>query len=602
MQFIALYTVHGRDLKMNAPAAPEAHIVYSDVLDSDCLLGTCCFGIAGLGKSLGLTSLQDALDRASVCSRFVSCLSRNCWARQKLEALCQQVVPCETVRGHQATSRSTISCGPSTDVCLSMPLIVVRDGHGGARGGRGRVDHHCWRHGTRACGPTRTFNAHRCVCGLKASSVLQTQAASNAVTGVNLIRDIPASCLQLPRAFGRLVPHSSHHSSRLVPQPPCPFSRLLQKLPACRPRCFGHTFVDGRPIQERAQRLCRRPFDPANDLCPPWSTMLTRAERFRRLEERLVAHETQPERTIDSPDVLRDLIWRCESNPFYSHGLQILLLEFPSGGVTLNAIRTFLLYASFIDTLKLLLFTASPTWWTPGTVFQNLTTLETTIDHKGLVGFLSAHVKIVSLALGRCGHESRCPLEGIALPALTELTCPPGCVRGLLNGNPVSRLIMTDYSPEDLQVSSSDVVRAGFLGSAARITRLQTFFNPTDKNFLRFLFEVAPYVRDLTIKENPWSHATTHSLPYWRRHINLFKDLVNLEIVVNGKVADNRHTEDRQLCTLLPTLPKLHHGGLLRSLRVQSRISEDSSYEREWKAGKSSWRKVVINDGSDTDS
>ncbi|KAA1479130.1 hypothetical protein DENSPDRAFT_886463 [Dentipellis sp. KUC8613] len=257
-------------------------------------------------------------------------------------------------------------------------------------------------------------------------------------------------------------------------------------------------------------------------------------------------------------------------------------------------ICAFLSHAGSADTLKLEIPANTHRWCPPGMFFANLTILHITVEHHALVPFLSTHKAITNLSLGACGCRTSCPLQGIVLPHLAYLVCPPGCVRGLLNNNPVTDLVMKYQSPEDMRFSTSTVVRQGPFLSTVPITRLHADFDPTDSDFLLFLFKIAPDLQILYLRQSVWCYSARVSRPIWRRQVDLFKDLSLLDISINDELAPTKHDEDAYLRTLLPPLPAfILRGRLLNFLRVSTRLREDSWYDRQWNIVDTTWTKTV---------
>lgn len=145
-------------------------------------------------------------------------------------------------------------------------------------------------------------------------------------------------------------------------------------------------------------------------------------------------------------------------------------------------------------------------------VFQNLTSLNVNIPHAALTRSLINHPAITDLVLGVCGSPT-CPLINSTLHSLRNLTCPPGCVQGLISaGTYLTRLVSFHGSPEDASFLMTRLLDFQVIPTFSVLTVLDIDFHHTTTRLLQRISAAAPAVAVLRLTESHFIVEVCHSV------------------------------------------------------------------------------------------
>lgn len=134
-----------------------------------------------------------------------------------------------------------------------------------------------------------------------------------------------------------------------------------------------------------------------------------------------------------------------------------------------------------------------------------------TFPHRVLLDFLRRHPSIKYLQLGSCQVKRKfaCPLIGVTLPHLEDLTCPPACT---FLGNPATLRITATYrGAQDIRIPAYKILQSATSGT--HLTVLHIDFDPTDFGLLRCIAGGAPSLTALKLTEENHMKMVCYSLP-----------------------------------------------------------------------------------------
>lgn len=149
-------------------------------------------------------------------------------------------------------------------------------------------------------------------------------------------------------------------------------------------------------------------------------------------------------------------------------------------------------------------------------IYDHLVLLSVNIPHANIAPFLQRHPRLETLQLGACGNANTqiCPLTHYSLqfPLLTELICPPSCVRALIAGSVVNKLFTTYDGVRRLYFPMYKLLDFHRIETSATLTTLLIDFDYTTPQFLHRISVAAPALRALRLVENKFSRKVHHSV------------------------------------------------------------------------------------------
>ena len=148
--------------------------------------------------------------------------------------------------------------------------------------------------------------------------------------------------------------------------------------------------------------------------------------------------------------------------------------------------------------------------------FDNLVFLSVNIPHATIAPFLQRHPRLETLQLGACSNAQRqtCPLIHYSLhfPLLVELICPPSCVRALIAGSAVNKLLTTYDGVRRLCFPMYKLLDFCRIETSATLTTLLIDFDHTIPQLLHRISVAAPALRALKLTESKFSRKVHRSV------------------------------------------------------------------------------------------
>lgn len=131
-----------------------------------------------------------------------------------------------------------------------------------------------------------------------------------------------------------------------------------------------------------------------------------------------------------------------------------------------------------------------------------------TLPHQGLVAFLSSHLELRSLILGRCEREGHCYLHAVpVLQQCSEIEGPSNCIASLISYSPLARVTARFFE----EVDTHNSLYASFRSSTTNITHLDVDFSvPRDNSILESIANDAPHVTTLKLIERFAQNEVSH--------------------------------------------------------------------------------------------
>ena len=137
--------------------------------------------------------------------------------------------------------------------------------------------------------------------------------------------------------------------------------------------------------------------------------------------------------------------------------------------------------------------------------YRNLTLLSVNAPHSVVTPFLMTHPQLTDLTLGSCGAPS-CALVDSPLPFIQSLTCPPGCVQGLISaGSRLTRLSLTHQAAEDATFPVSQLFNFHVIQTSQTLTVLDISFVHSTSELLQRISAAAPALIVLRLTESSFA-------------------------------------------------------------------------------------------------
>ncbi|KIK15053.1 hypothetical protein PISMIDRAFT_16806 [Pisolithus microcarpus 441] len=162
--------------------------------------------------------------------------------------------------------------------------------------------------------------------------------------------------------------------------------------------------------------------------------------------------------------------------------------------------------------------------------FNDLENLSTNAPHSVLCHFLPKAINVQHLRLlSYCGDL--CQLDNISFPHLTDVTAATACAIPLTNQGHVEHLSVVDLGPEG--TTAFPRMLKSLASSTSTLTLLHIDFDPSDRDILKRISEVAPNLTALKLIEKeslPQGRSLRQRRPWngsseWRNDLRRFPRL-----------------------------------------------------------------------------
>ncbi|KAI0055833.1 hypothetical protein BV25DRAFT_1921458 [Artomyces pyxidatus] len=211
--------------------------------------------------------------------------------------------------------------------------------------------------------------------------------------------------------------------------------------------------------------------------------------------------------------------------------VHFLILKLPRTTSRLPIVKTLLSLLKDVTDLVLDMPLANPIAGSQFLYFSNLTSLTTTLPHRAIVGLLEANPQLLYLDVGPCDTRSACcPLNKVALPHVTHLAGPPGCVMRLMGESLLENLVATYRGRRDVFVHPEHFFHPTNFDALARVSTLHVDFYSDDLDTLIRIAAAVPQLTNLKLTERA-EFRCTRTKSIWRspsKWANAFQSLPKL--------------------------------------------------------------------------
>ncbi|KIK27024.1 hypothetical protein PISMIDRAFT_8551 [Pisolithus microcarpus 441] len=237
--------------------------------------------------------------------------------------------------------------------------------------------------------------------------------------------------------------------------------------------------------------------------------------------------------TLATEDSVGAFVSQASQSHAIASGVKSLHMNIKAGLASLRALRRCLVLLRHLEDLELHLVGLSHSSWVHvlrSANFNDLENLSTNAPHSVLCHFLPKATNVQHLRLlSYCGDP--CQLDNISFPHLTDVTAAAACVIPVTNQGNVERLSVVDLGPEG--ITAFPRMLKSLASSTSTLTLLHIDFDPSDRDILKRISEVAPNVTALKLIEkeslpqgrslrqrHPWNDSSE-----WRNDLRRFPRL-----------------------------------------------------------------------------
>ncbi|KAI0311540.1 hypothetical protein OF83DRAFT_1087623, partial [Amylostereum chailletii] len=206
--------------------------------------------------------------------------------------------------------------------------------------------------------------------------------------------------------------------------------------------------------------------------------------------------------TLSSSRQIDNFVLHSGYNEALATAVETLIIQTPS--CTLASIRAILERTPSVEELVLDLPTKSHSFLALPNPFSRLVAFSTTLPHATLFPFLQMHNKLEALTIGPCGGSATCPLAGVSLTSLSELSCPPKCVTAISPVTRIRNLTATVHDRRDAEFDLSLLLNFTPIPTLSTLTILHINFKPSDVWVMAHIAAAAPQLIHLKLVETPF--------------------------------------------------------------------------------------------------
>ncbi|KAI5989699.1 hypothetical protein EDD15DRAFT_2198385 [Pisolithus albus] len=205
--------------------------------------------------------------------------------------------------------------------------------------------------------------------------------------------------------------------------------------------------------------------------------------------------------TLATEDSVGAFVSQASRSHAIASGVKSLHVNIKAGLSSLRALRRCLVLLRHLEDLELHLVGLSHSSWVHvlrSANFNDLENLSTNAPHSVLCHFLPKAINVQHLRLlSYCGDL--CQLDNISFPHLTDVTAATACAIPLTNQGHVERLSVVDLGPEG--PTAFPRMFKSLASSTSTLTLLHIDFDPSDRDILKRISEVAPNLTALKLIE-----------------------------------------------------------------------------------------------------
>lgn len=226
--------------------------------------------------------------------------------------------------------------------------------------------------------------------------------------------------------------------------------------------------------------------------------------------------------------------------------------------------------------------------------FDHLVSLSCNIPHATIALFLQSHPRLETLQLGACSNTNTqiCPLTHYALkfPHLVELICPPSCVRALIAGSIVNKLLTTYDGVKRLYFPIYKLLDFRQIETSASLTTLHIDFDHRTPQLLHRISVAAPALRVLRLTESRFSHKDLEMPWHEPDWVDGFR---SLRFLVDFELQTWYHLEETNCAEIQTIMQWVNAASRLRYAIVLSGVRQNERRQVVWNKGELSIRELI---------